>query len=307
MNTKFFIVFAALIIFITGCDYFENSDTLNISKFETNISGLPVIADTMTFVGWFQWENKTTLKKIAEKVFVLDADQNGNISYTSELPFQSLQRAELFYLTIENKNVANDSALVPSTRKILSGSFSFAAANLIVSDNASNFENIDGLFNLATPTNGLNTDELSGVWFVDSSSTNPVSGLKKLPELYSGWIYEGWVYINGQFISTGRFSDPTKADLFSNYGGSGNGFNFPGEDLLINAPSGLTFPTNLSDAKVYVSIEYKDGRTNGTSPFIVVLEGTIPASAQSNVSYNLNRSNKSLTSGYALMQIDLVK
>lgn len=307
MNTKFFIVFAALIIFITGCDYFENSDTLNISKFETNISGLPVIADTMTFVGWFQWENKTTLKKIAEKVFVLDADQNGNISYTSELPFRSLQRAELFYLTIENKNVANDSALIPSTRKILSGSFSFAAANLIVSDNASNFENIDGLFNLATPTNGLNTDELSGVWFVDSLLTNPVSGLKKLPELYSGWIYEGWVNISGQFISTGRFSDPTKADLFSNYSGSGNGFNFPGEDLLINAPSGLTFPTNLSNAEVYVSIEYKDGRTNGTSPFIVVLEGTIPASAQSNVSYNLNRSNKSLTSGYALMQIDLVK
>jgi hypothetical protein len=307
MNTKFFIVFAALIIFITGCDYFENGDTLNISKFETNISGLPVIADTMTFVGWFQWENKTTLKKIAEKVFVLDADQNGSISFSSELPFQSLQRAELFYLTIEKKNVANDSALVPSTRKILSGSFSFAAANLFVSDNASSFENIDGLFSLATPTNGLNTDELSGVWFIDSSSTNPVSGLKKLPELYSGWIYEGWVFINGQFISTGRFSDPTKADLFSNYGGSESGFNFPGEDLLTSAPSGLTFPTNLSNAKVYVSIEYKDGRTNGTSPFIVVLEGTVPSSAQNNVTYNLNRSNKSLTSGYALMKTDLVK
>jgi hypothetical protein len=307
MNTKFFIVFAALIIFITGCDYFENGDTLNISKFETNISGLPVIADSMTFVGWFQWENKTTLKKIAEKVFVLDADQNGSISFSSELPFQSLQRAELFYLTIEKKNVANDSALVPSTRKILSGSFSFAAANLFVSDNASNFESIDGLFSLVTPTNGLNTDELSGVWFIDSSSTNPVSGLTKLPELYSGWIYEGWVFINGQFISTGRFSDPTKADLFSNFGGSESGFNFPGEDLLTNAPSGLTFPTNLSNAKVYVSIEYKDGRTNGTSPFIVVLEGTVPGSAQNNVTYNLNRSDKSLTSGYALMKTDLVK
>jgi hypothetical protein len=307
MNTKLSAVLAALIILISGCDYFENSDTLNVSKFEASITSLPAIPDTMTFVGWFQWENKATLKKIAEKVFVLDADQSGNISYNSDKPLSSLQRAELFYLTVESKSVANDSALVPSTQKILSGSFSYAASNLVISDNASSLENATGYFTLATPTNGSSTDELSGVWFVDSLSASPVNGLKKLPELYGGWIYEGWIEINGQLVSTGRFSDTKKADLFSGYSGSSAGFNFPGEDFLSNAPSGLTFPTNLSSSKVYISVEYNDGKTNGSSPFIVVLEGSIPAAAQSNVSYNLNRSNKAITSGYSLMTVDLVK
>jgi hypothetical protein len=307
MNTKLSAVLAVLLIFISGCDYFENSDTLNVSKFEASINSLPAIPDTMTFVGWFQWENKATLQKLAEKVFVLDADQSGSINYNSEKPLQSLQRAELFYLTIERKSVANDSALLPSPQKILSGSFSYSSSNLSIGENTGNFDNIDGFFNLTTPTNGVNTDELSGLWFVDSLSASPVSGLKKLPELYGGWIYEGWIEINGQLVSTGRFSDTKKADLFSGYSGSSAGFNFPGEDLLNNAPSGLTFPTNLSNAKVYVSIEYNDGKTNGSTPFIVVLEGSIPAAAQSNVSYNLNRSNKALTSGYSLMTVDLVK
>jgi hypothetical protein len=307
MNTKFVLVFATLILFITGCDYFDNGDTLNVSKFETNLSGLPAIPDTMIFVGWFQWENKGTLNKVAERVFVLDADVNGNITYSSEKPLLSLQRAELFYLTVEKKSMANDSGLVPSNRVLLSGSFSYAAANLSISDNASKLSNAVGYFSLSTPTNGLNTDELSGVWFVDSSSTSPVSGLKTLPELYSGWIYEGWVDINGQLISTGRFSDPEQSDLYSGYSGSLAGFDFPGEDFLNNAPAGLTFPLNLSDAKVYVSLEYNDGRPNGSAPFLVILEGTVPTSAQNDVSYNLNRSNKVLTSGYGLMTVDLVK
>jgi hypothetical protein len=196
---------------------------------------------------------------------------------------------------------------VPSTQKILSGSFSYAASNLVISDNASSLENASGYFSLATPTNGTNTDELSGVWFVDSLSASPVSGLKNLPELYGGWIYEGWIEINGQLVSTGRFSDTKKADLFSGYSGSLAGFNFPGEDLLNNAPSGLTFPTNLSNAKVYISIEYNDGKINGSTPFMVILEGSIPATAESVVSYNLNRSNKVITNGYSFMTVDLVK
>lgn len=117
-------------------------------------------------------------KKIAERVFVLDADPNGNISYNSDKPLSSLQRAELFYLTVERKIVANDSGLVPSDRKLLSGTFSYASSNLSIVDNAANFENLTGYYNLTTPTDGPNSSELSGVWFIDSASTNPVSGLK---------------------------------------------------------------------------------------------------------------------------------
>lgn len=300
MKNKLVVVFAALLFVLSSCDYFENSDTQNVNSIKVNLFGLPTIPDTMTFVGWFDSDDYA-----AYKVFALDADQSGNLVYESAKPLQSLHRAQEFMLTVERKATANDSNLVPSTRKLLSGRFSNAASNLLIGEAVSNIKNVTAVFNLITPTNGPGTDELSGIWFLDSLSA-PVAGLK-LPELYAGWIYEGWVEISGKLVSTGRFTNPKAADLFSNYGGTTAGYNFPGEDFLVNAPAGLTFPTNLSNAKVYVSLEYKDGKTNGTTPSIIILETTIPASAQSGVSYSLVPSTKVVTGGNAVMFIDLVE
>jgi hypothetical protein len=307
MKSQFLSGIAALLLIISGCEYFENGDTQNVSLIETTITGLPAIPDTMTFVGWFDSDEvKNNIKYVPEKVFVLDADGSGNIHYKSEKPLKSLIGAQKFYLTTERKALADSAKLIPSTRKIMLGYFSNAATNLQLGDTVANFEKAAGVFNLLTPTNGSNTDELSGLWFVDSVLVNLQSGLK-LPALYEGWIYEGWVEINNQLVSTGRFSDPKKADLFKGYSSSSTGLNFPGEDFLVNAPGGLTFPINLSNAKVYISIEYNDGKTNGTSPFKILLLGTIPASAQSSVTYKLNKSGNAITSGNAIMVIDLVK
>jgi hypothetical protein len=300
MNSKLLIVFVALLFITIGCDYFEGGDTQDISSIEVNIFGLPAIPDTMTFVGWFGSEDYP-----AYKVFVDSTAANGNILYKSDKPLESLHRAQEFILTVERKAIVNNSNLVPSTRKLLAGRFSNLASNLSIGETASNFNNVVARFNLVTPTNGTGTDELSGIWFLDSLNT-PVAGLK-LPELYSAWIYEGWVEINGKLVSTGRFTDPKAADLFSAYGGALAGYNFPGEDFLTNAPSGLTFPTNLSNAKVYVSMEYKDGRNSGTNPFLIIFESTIPAAAQNGVSYSMQNSSNVITGGSALMTIDLVK
>jgi hypothetical protein len=76
---------------------------------------------------------------------------------------------------------------------------------------------------------------------------------------------------------------------------------------LTNAPTGLTFPTDLSNAKVFVSLEFKDGRTNGTSPFLIILEAVVPASAQSGVTYPMLNSGTALTGGNAFMVVDFVK
>lgn len=302
MNRKLLILVAALLFAITGCDFFDNGDTLDISSFEVNINNLPVLPDTMTFVGWFDSDNLA-----AEKVFVLDADQSGNINYKSEKPFKSLLNAQEFILTVEQKTVANNSTLVPSTRKLLAGRFSEAAASFTLGENSLDPASVTAGFNLVTPTNGSGTDELSGLWFVDSlSAAAPVAGLN-LPLLYAGWIYEGWVEINGQLLSTGRFADPKAADLFSTYGDTSKGFSFPGEDFLTKAPTGLIFPTDLSNAKVFVSLEFKDGRMNGINPFLIILEATVPASAQSRVTYPMVNSGAVLTGGNAFMVVDLVK
>jgi len=302
MNRKLLIVVAAILFTFTGCDYFDNGDTLDISSFEVNINNLPALPDTMTFVGWFDSDDLA-----AEKVFVLDADQGGNINYKSEKPFKSLLNAQEFVLTVEKKAVANNATLAPSTRKLLAGRFSEAATSLTIGEKSLDPGSVTAGFNLVTPTNGSSTDELSGLWFVDSlSAATPVAGLD-LPLLYGGWIYEGWVEINGQLLSTGRFANAKAADLFSNYGGGSAGFSFPGEDFLTKAPTGFTFPTDLSNAKVFVSLEFKDGRTNGTSPFLIILEATVPASAQSGITYPMLNSGAVLTGGNAFMVVDLVK
>jgi hypothetical protein len=61
---------------ITGCEYFENGTTLNLSTFQANITGLPVLPDSMTYVGWFEREKDNI--KYYVKVFVQDAN-NGSI------------------------------------------------------------------------------------------------------------------------------------------------------------------------------------------------------------------------------------
>lgn len=302
MRSKILIVFAVIMFSITGCEYFENGTTLNLSTFQANITGLPVLPDSMTYVGWFEREKDNI--KYYVKVFVQDAN-NGSISYNQEKELKSLQEAQQFWLTTEKKSSATES-VVPSSRIILAGSFLNASANLFISNNQSKIGTARAVFSIETPTDGESTNELSGVWFVDSVSTLPAAGLQ-LPALYGGWIYEGWVEVNGKYLSTGRFSDRSAKDLFSDYSGLTSGFKFPGEDFLLNAPTGFTFPLNLSNAKVAVSIEYNDGRTHGDQPYIKIFEATVPASAQSQVSYTLQYTNPVFAGGNSYMVVDLVK
>ena len=303
MKSKLLVVFALIIFSITGCEYFENGTTLNVNTFQANITGLPVLPDSMTYVGWFEREKDNV--KYYVKVFVQDAS-SGSINYKSEKSLKSLQEAQQFWVTTEKKSLAADSVKVPSSRIILAGSFSNASSSLFISQQQSTISTARAVFSIETPTDGASTNELSGVWFVDSVATNPVAGLD-LPALYGGWIYEGWVQVNGQYLSTGRFSDPSAKDLFSDYSDVTPGYNYPGEDFLLNAPSGFTFPLNLSNAKVAVSIEYNDGRTYGDQPYIKIFEATVPATPQSQVAYALQYTNPVFASGNSFIVVDLVK
>ncbi len=111
-----------------------------------------------------------------------------------------------------------------------------------------------GRFVLATPTDEDSSNETSGVWFLNLVSGHPLQGLK-LPELPEGWKYEGWVVIDGVPVTTGKFRDPSQADEVAPFSGPNPGPPFPGEDFLTHAPSGLSFPTDLSGTKVVLTIE----------------------------------------------------
>lgn len=297
--------FSILLVSLTGCDYFENSDTLNSASIEVNITGLPAIPDTMTYVGWYD-NDVTRFEPI--KVFALDPGGNGEINFKSEQTLGSLIDAQVFLLTIERESAINDSGFAPSSRVVLSGRFKTGNCTLDLGEAADQLNNASALFTLSTPTNGPGTDELSGVWFIDSLNTAaaPVAGLK-LPVLYNGWRYEGWVEINGTLVSTGRFTDPEAVDLFDGYSSTTAGYPFPGEDFLQNAPAGLTFPTDLSGQKVFVSLERNDGSTSGTTPFVVLFSATIQSPAQSGVSYVMQRTTNLIPGGTAVIKADLLE
>ena len=67
----------------------------------------------------------------------------------------------------------------------------------------------------------------------------------KLYDLPAGWKYEGWAVINGIPVSTGTFTNISDFDEADPYSSTMPGPPFPGEDFLINAPAGLTFPTDI--------------------------------------------------------------
>jgi hypothetical protein len=62
---------------------------------------------------------------------------------------------------------------------------------------------------------------------------------------------------------------------------------FPGEDFLLNAPDGLTFPVDLSDSTVVVSIEPEPD--DSADPFLLKpLAGEVPSNAADHQTFDLD-------------------
>ena len=145
-----------------------------------------------------------------------------------------------------------------------------------------------GDYILATPTNGPDTDENSGLWFLDLSSGAPDVGLD-LPVLPAGWKYEGWAVISGQPVTSGTFTAVDMEDEFDGFSGIESGPPFPGEDYLENAPANITFPTDLAGGTAVISIE--PDPDNSPAPFVLKpLVGAIPVDATDHMTYTLGQN-----------------
>jgi hypothetical protein len=155
---------------------------------------------------------------------------------------------------------------------------------------------VAGSYILATPTDGADTNENSGIWFLDPTSGTPAAGLS-LPDLSAtDWIYEGWVVINGTPVTTGTFDTPAGLDDDDPYSGTEAGPPFPGEDFLTNDPTGLSFPTDIAAMTAVISIEPR--MDNDPAPFqFKPLVGAIPNNATDHVLYNMEDKSTTLASG----------
>lgn len=272
---------------------FSLSNSIQVTRKEEgslvlNISGLENLGDKFAYEGWIIVDGSP----VSTGTFTVD--ESGKLSQT-DFPVNgaSLASASKFVLSIEP---VPDTDPSPAATKILSGDFSGSSATVSTGTIGSGFDDAAGKYIIATPTGtGAKDEEFSGIWFLDNSSKPAVAGLE-LPKLSAGWKYEGWVVIDGKPVSTGTFTDVSAADEAAPFSGSNAGPAFPGEDFLKNAPTGLTFPTDLRSQTAVISIE--PNPDNSASPFTLKpLAGMIP-STLTGKPYSLgNNVSKSFPSG----------
>ena len=272
MIKKMFLVMIAIGLIATSCsnDGYNNASTKNLTL---KLDGLEPLGNDFVYEGWII-VNETPISTghfssvTFPQTFAIDA--------------MELKRATTFVLSIE-PTIDPDPA--PAATKLLAGNFSGNKANVNSSGIVGDFSSATGKYILATPTDNDNTNESSGVWFLDNTNAPPpVAGLN-LPTLDNGWKYEGWAVIGGMPISTGTFTKVAATDDAAPFSGSialpapngADGF-FPGEDFLINAPTGITFPTDLKGANIVISVEPIPD--NSPAPFTLKpLAHQVPADA----------------------------
>ena len=288
---------AIVALIVAACGSSDDGETLAL-----RFSGLEPLQNGFHYEGWAIIDGApTTTGKFNINSAGRIVDLNGRIIEDGEFETDvDLRDATAIVLTIEP---AGDTDTVPAPTHILAGSVAGAQANLSVGHAAAlgnDFSTAAGAYILATPTNGNDTNETSGIWFLSLESGSPAAGLQ-LPALPDGWRYEGWAVINGQPVTTGRFLDVAAADFAAPFSGPMSGPPFPGEDFLKDAPSGLQFPTDIRGGTGVISVEPEPD--DSPLPFTLKpLVGTIPADAADHVTYPVGNNASGFPTGTAVIQ-----
>lgn len=279
-NLKVYGLLLATFLFaFASCDKAE--DIITEGDLDLNVSGLRSLGADHMYSAWIIVDGQPV------RAGNFTANNDGDLSETEfDVNDDQLNQATGFLITIEQKGSTNDT---PSETHILAGDFIQNTAALTLSH--SNALGIDlataqGKFLLATPTDGVNTNERSGVWFHNPGGT---AAALTLPNLPAGWMYEGWALIDGKAVSTGKFRSATGADQSNQYSGAQVAPPFPGEDFLTDAPAGLTFPTDLSGQEIVVTIEPTTEEIDDEDDpfFLRVLQADVAATPTTGTQYSL--------------------
>lgn len=268
------IVMSLVAIGLVGCG--GNGNGIGVVA-NGSIANLEPLANGFHYEGWaIVGGNAVTFGKFNVDSAGNVVDLSGNRLSAFEVT-QAMSGATKLVITIEP---AGDTDTIPADTHILAGDVVNGRATLGLSDGAAlgtDFSSASGSFILATPTA---TDPManprSGLWFL--TMPGPAAGLS-LPTLPAGWAYEGWAVIDGRPVSTGTFLSGMGADSSSTFSGPNGGPPFPGEDFLMNAPSGVTFPTDMRGKTVVISVE--PSPDDSPMPFsLKPLETTVSATAE---------------------------
>ncbi len=276
MIKKMFLALLTIGIFASACSS-DDDNTSQTSNLTLNLNGLEALGDDYVYEGWIIVDGAPVSTGTFSSV---------TFPQSFEVDAEQLENASTFVLSIEP---AVDSDPAPAATKILAGDFSGSQASVNSSGIVADFSSAAGTYILATPTDGEDNNEYSGVWFLDLTGGTPAVGLD-LPDLADGWKYEGWAVIDGVPVSTGTFTDIADFDdnaTTSPYKGDmGDGPAYPGEDFIQNAPEGLTFPTDLKETTIVISVE--PSPDNSAAPFTLKpLAHMVPADAMDHVTITM--------------------
>ncbi len=281
-NLKLMTALVGLSMLISCEEESTNTVTVPDASLKLELSGLESLGEGFIYENWIIVDGE------AVSAGTFKVSSTGELSKTSfTIDPDQLAEATTYVLTIEPNPDPDPS---PSKVHILAGDFASGLATVSIGHPAAladDLEEASGQYILATPTDGdMNGNESSGLWWLDPSGPAATLNLPTLPE---GWLYEGWAVVNGVPISTGTFASVTGADNSAIYSGTIAGPPFPGEDFLMNAPTGLSFPLDLSGANVVISVEpFPD---NSPAPFTLKpLVAQVPNNAMTHTLLNMGNN-----------------
>jgi hypothetical protein len=271
----------------------DDPATPSNSSFTANFINLEDVGPNARYEGWLIVNGQP----ISTGVFSVNSAGVPSSS-TFNASTNNLSAATAFVLTVEP---FPDNDPMPSQQKILAGTFDGKTAAVNTSHMMAlgqDFSTAKGTYILATPTDGnMDMNETSGVWWIDPSGGTMKPGFI-LPTLPPGWTYEGWTVVNGKALSTGKFNKVDSMDMSRVFSGSAaTGPNFPGEDLLMNPPSGQSFPKMLEGmSKVVLTIEPVPD--NDVKPFgLKPLAHDVPSNAMAHTPFMMMNQAASMPTG----------
>lgn len=254
MYSKLILVLAVALLGVAACDD-DPADPV-METLDLVFTGLEALQNGYHYEGWaiVGGAPVTTGKFNVDASGSLVTVTGAAIAGGSFATGVDLESASAIVITIEP---SGDTDAIPADTHILAGAVAGGGATLSAGNGSAlgnDFTSAAGSYILATPTDGPETNENSGVWFLSLASGSPAVGLT-LPALPGGWAYEGWVVISGTPVTSGRFTAVDAVDFDDPFSGVEPGPPFPGEDFLLDAPAELTFPTDLAGGAAIISIE----------------------------------------------------
>lgn len=267
----------AILFLFASCDD-DDDKSMPMSSITQKFENLPDLGSDYVYEGWLIGTG-TNPDKTSTGRFTHVQGKN----YKSDkIDMSKVDEATAYVLTIEPKDETGADLSSPSGLFFSKGSFSGDMAS--PSTDGALFEsgglnNAKGQFFLKAPSVDMMGSDANGIWFIDALPPT-AGGFTNLPMLTSDWVYEGWVVVkdksdNPTPISTGRFSDPNKADVSFFGAADNNEFKgpkgvppFPGEDFITdpnNKYPNVVFPIDLTSATIVISIE--PAKNDEKSPF----------------------------------------